>query len=427
MTGSIRSHVLIVLLVATLAISLLPTTPASSQAPPELPEAAEADNSTRQPDGEPAGIAAEEPRVEWAEVLPQQAQQRPERPAVDLTPRSASVVVSTERAPVADMGVWMAGEDGRDVTVEMRSAPAWSALEASFAVGSADGPVEMTFDLERLGVARSADLSARLSLWVCPDPACGEGQRLALDRDLDGGTVSAQFDAADLGDAELVFGAQASSESGSFAATPLSLVDSYQVGLSSGSAETSYDFEIAPSGAGPAPEIGLTYSSTGVDSMAAARNNQPGVAGAGWQLEPGYITRHTSQCGFNFLPDDSGDRCIYTEEYSITLGGTSSRLLPVGDSDAEFRLEEDPQWRVMRRTVADVAADAPDSGGVFWELIQPDGTMYSFGGQAYEGDTNSIFYQWVLGPAADCCRLLPRRRRIGSVPIRMAMAGRPCQ
>ncbi len=323
---------------------------------------------------------------------------------MDLSPRSATVPVTAAGAAIPGMPVWLSGAEGGEATVELQPAPSWAAVDATFVVRADVETARLTFDLDRLGVARSADLAGRLTLWSCPDPACREGER--VDLNLDSGRATAELEPDLLEDRQLVFGATASSETGSFAATPLSLVDHYQVGLSSGAAETSYEFEIPPAGAGPAPEIGLTYSSTAVDSMAAARNNQPGVVGAGWQFEPGYITRHTSPCGFDFLPDDAGDRCIYTEQYSITLGGTSSRLFPVAGSGSEFRLEDDPNWRVHRRIRDGVPADAPDSGGVYWELIQPDGTIYSFGGRAFDTDANSIFYQWVLGPEqtrADYC------------------------
>jgi hypothetical protein len=44
-----------------------------------------------------------------------------------------------------------------------------------------------------------------------------------------------------------------------------------------------------PAPAGAAPSVSLVYNSGAIDGMSQSRNNQPGWAGIGWELESCYM------------------------------------------------------------------------------------------------------------------------------------------
>ena len=153
-------------------------------------------------------------------------------------------------------------------------------------------------------------------------------------------------------DAIYVLTADVSSSAGTYAATPLTNVSSYQVGLFTGAAQTSYPMALPPAAAGPQPAVGLSYDSGRVDGMHSSKNNQPDWAGIGWSYEPGYIVHHLKTCN---LPGSYAreDLCA-TDEYSIVLDGRSSRLVSMGGDS--YRLQDDPHWRVERKTHANERA-----------------------------------------------------------------------
>jgi hypothetical protein len=145
-----------------------------------------------------------------------------------------------------------------------------------------------------------------------------------------------------------------SGEGGDFAATPLSVLSSYQVGLFSGHFEVSYPFALPPAFWGPEPEVVLSYSSGRVDGLTSERNTQVGWVGAGWDYSPGFVSRQFDSNWF-------GDLVLAAEDvFSLTLGGVSSRLVEVGAG--VFRLEDDPDWKLELLTGAS-NGDEQGSGG----------------------------------------------------------------
>ena len=211
-----------------------------------------------------------------------------------------------------------------------------------------------------------------------------------------------------------VLAGKASSSNGNFTATPLSNLKDYQVGLFTGAAQTNYPIPIPPAAAELAPEISLSYDSGRVDGMSSNKNNQAGWVGVGWSLESGSIVRHLRTCNqarYNYYGQlyYIQDKCLVgssystTEDaYSITLNGTTSRLVSVGGN--QYRLQGDSHWKVEKFTDGDPAH--PDAHREYWWVTTPDGTRYRFGGEIDPetgADQDSVFYVTVYNTNAAIC------------------------
>ncbi len=188
------------------------------------------------------------------------------------------------------------------------------------------------------------------------------------------------------------------SDFGSFAATPLSVSSSWSVGLGMGSFDWSYPVPMPPSGFGAAPAVGFNYSSAGVDGAVADENNQ-GLLGVGWGLASGgFIERSYRSCSA-----DGGalnDFCWFSDNATLSLNGRSSELVLVSTSGnfTEWRLKDDPGWRVQRQLNA--ASSATDQRGEIWRVWSSDGTEYTFGLRSEQGNgvaTNSVWNVPVVG------------------------------
>ncbi len=167
--------------------------------------------------------------------------------------------------------------------------------------------------------------------------------------------------------------------SGDYSATAIESLSSWEVALSTGSAEASYEIPVPPAAAGPEPDIGFTYSSGSIDGLNAGRNTQSGPIGLGWtMMAGGSVAREVEPCGIENVAAE--DKCLLgngtdvsEENFSITLNGVSSSLVRLeGD---EFRLQNDPMWRVFRRFDASHGYAKSES----WEVVTPDGTRWLFG------------------------------------------------
>ncbi|WP_079072264.1 RHS repeat-associated core domain-containing protein [Streptomyces canus] len=249
--------------------------------------------------------------------------------------------------------------------------------------------------------AFGADFETRLRLIAKPACAlttpraakCEQSAPVKSRIDLTTHTLSAEV-AADP-DTVFVVAAAPGGETGSATATTLASSSKWQVGLNSGDFSWSLPLPQVPAIAGDAPDISLGYSSQAVDGMVAAENNQPSWVGQGWDLALPYIERRYNGCADD--GGDTGDLCWAGDEYRISLQGTSSSLVKDrtagGDS---WRAQEDPGWRIQRRT----GADNGDDNGEYWVVTTPQGTQYTFGRgkQATTGTaTDSVYTVPVFG------------------------------
>ncbi|MGK2887188.1 MAG: hypothetical protein ACSLE8_20865, partial [Rhodococcus sp. (in: high G+C Gram-positive bacteria)] len=172
-----------------------------------------------------------------------------------------------------------------------------------------------------------------------------------------------------------------SSADGDYGATPFNLAGSWQVGTGSGEFSYSYPFDMPAALWGSTPAVNLSYSSGSVDAMTITANSQSPMTGVGWSLNNNSISRTYTPCSKDGN-SAKGDLCwktnnngIVVEDLAITLNGTSSRLVQSASNANEFRLENDPGWRVFRKT----GRPNGDNNGEGFKVLTPDGSTYWFG------------------------------------------------
>lgn len=170
--------------------------------------------------------------------------------------------------------------------------------------------------------------------------------------------------------------AAASGDMGSYAASPLSSTGQWNVAPGSGEFAYDYPIDVPAPGAGSAPSVGLGYSSGSIDGMTIGTNNQAGQAGLGWsEFGNAFIERHYEPCYMGDSPvvGTWPDLCFEKSYHgaTISLGPVSGLLVPTSTDERQFRLKNDPGWKIER------LGDALT--GENWKVTGPDGTQYSFG------------------------------------------------
>jgi RHS repeat-associated protein len=326
-------------------------------------------------------------------------------------PGEDTVTVGAEPARAAGTAVSVTAPRGRAAAPETVDVRAYDNTKArqlgghatAFTLKAADGTDRVGVRVDTSGFRRAfgADFETRLRLIAKPACAlttpraerCERSAPVKSRIDLTSHTLSAEV-AADP-DTVFVVAAAPNGETGSATATTLSSSSKWQVGLNSGDFSWSLPLPQVPAIAGDAPDINLGYSSQAVDGMVAAENNQPSWVGQGWDLALPYIERRYNGCADD--GGDTGDLCWAGDEYRISLQGTSSSLVKDtaagGDS---WRAQEDPGWRIQRKT----GADNGDDNGEHWVVTTPQGTQYTFGRgkQAITGTaTDSVYTVPVFG------------------------------
>ncbi|GGO28491.1 hypothetical protein GCM10010116_57120 [Microbispora rosea subsp. aerata] len=174
---------------------------------------------------------------------------------------------------------------------------------------------------------------------------------------------------------------------GDFTASPLKPSGTWQAGQSGGAFTYSYPITAPPAPSGDAPELALQYSSAAVDSLTSQTNNQSGLVGMGWELNPGFIERSYVSCagyaksgrmGYNPAQQGWQDKC-WESPYSsdpaaskltLSLDGRSTDI--VKDSSGKWRTVEDYGWKIE-----EVGPDGVY--GAWWKITTQDGTVYRFG------------------------------------------------
>lgn len=185
-----------------------------------------------------------------------------------------------------------------------------------------------------------------------------------------------------------------SAASGSFASEPLSPAGSWQVGKGSGEFSWSYDMAFPDVARTGAPDLGLAYSSGSVDAMSLAENGQSSQVGTGWaEMSPGSITRSFAACSKDGNPY-KGDFCWKTDHglvqaLTISLNGRNTTLVQKGSTN-DFRLKDDPTWRVERVTGTSSGVNNSDDNDEAFKVTTTDGTVYWFGWGNGSQSTNTV-------------------------------------
>ena len=164
-------------------------------------------------------------------------------------------------------------------------------------------------------------------------------------------------------------------------------VDSFQVSSFTGAATYSVDFWTPPAPGGFKPSLSLNYNSQVIDDSTAF--TQASWVGMGWSLDTGYIERNMHGSN-SYTADDT---------FSISLGGVSTRLLPVSVSGTvtTYLTEEQSYWKITY-----------DSSTDHWTVVDQNGTEYQFNDVAKTHTTNScetsslnLSWRWSLSSATN--------------------------
>ncbi len=201
-----------------------------------------------------------------------------------------------------------------------------------------------------------------------------------------------------------------SGQHGSFSASELSVLSSWQVGLQTGHLELGYSIPVPPA-VGPSPSLSYSYSSGSVDGMNSSTNNQASQIGLGWSDNAPVISRTLRGCSNGSANEIAyaGNMCLPNSNeggvvpvinnrhdgFVLSLNGVGGQLVrttasltgldydnqPNGPKYWEYELEMKNDWRIRR--VEDVNASAGLGNGdvftTFWEVTTGDGTLHVFG------------------------------------------------
>ncbi|WP_326559433.1 RHS repeat-associated core domain-containing protein [Micromonospora sp. NBC_01796] len=297
-----------------------------------------------------------------------------------------------------------------------------------FALRSDDGRagrVSVEVDYSGFKEAYGADWSSRLRLVQLPECAlttpelaeCQQRTVLPTRNDQKLAAASAEIDLTTSANARaaapsalVALAAGSAGTGGSYAATSLAPSGSWSAGSSSGDFSWSYPMELPPSAGGPAPQIGLGYSSGSIDGRMVATNNQPSWIGDGWDYSPGFVERRYKACAEDMGSGanntvKTGDQCWVSENITLSLNGRNSELVR-DDATGSWRMSEDDGSRVERLT----GAVNGDDNGEYWRVTTTDGTQYYFG--------RNRLPNWATGN--------PETRSTWTVPIFGNHAGEPC-
>ena len=232
---------------------------------------------------------------------------------------------------------------------------------------------------------------------------CRVQRPLASVNDTESRTVSASAPASVTTFAAV---ADASGESGSFAATPLAPSASWSTSGATGSFTWQYDVPLPPAPV-LTPKVALSYNSASVDGRNIVTNNQPSTFGQGWDYDPGYVERTYRTCADNkSLPveNQTGDLCWERDVITLVMDGKSTALVRDQES-GRWQLADDNGELVEHLTGANSSA----RDGEYWRITAADGKRYYFGLNVLPGGSEATATDSVL-----------------TVPVVGAQQGEPC-
>ncbi|MDQ0950330.1 RHS repeat-associated protein [Streptomyces phaeochromogenes] len=274
--------------------------------------------------------------------------------------------------------------------------------------GTGDGKAATTVDYSSFADAYSGNWSSRLRLVRLPEcalttpqkAACRKTEPVASENDAEKETVTAQVAAPKATRAVLALSAAASSDQGSYEATPLAASSTWSAGGSNGDFTWNYPLEAPPAPAGPSPNLSIGYSAQSVDGRTSSTSAQPSWIGEGFDLPVSYVERAYGNCEDDGQ-DKKYDQCWKEDNASLVLNGKSTPLVKEG---GKWRPKSDDGERVVHDTGA-VNGDDGDTGdkGEFWTVTSTDGTQYVFGKNRLPGwssgkaETNSVWTAPVYG------------------------------
>ncbi|MFF7127276.1 polymorphic toxin-type HINT domain-containing protein [Streptomyces sp. NPDC008240] len=254
--------------------------------------------------------------------------------------------------------------------------------------------VGISLDYSAFAQAYGGAYASRLKLVQLPacaatrpqDAKCSKATPLASHNDAAAKTLTATALTVPAKDSAapvlLAATAGTSSDQGDYKATQLSPSSAWQTNLNTGDFTWSYDMPVPDVPGAFKPQVGLAYSSGGIDGRTSNSNNQSSWAGDGFDLWPGFIERSYKPCSDDGVTNADGakpgDLCWAYDNATLSFNGHSGELIATGTNS--FRLKGDDGTRVDRiygKTGDD--RDNGDNDQEYWRVTTTDGTQYYFG------------------------------------------------
>ncbi|RPK41475.1 tRNA3(Ser)-specific nuclease WapA precursor [Streptomyces sp. ADI92-24] len=257
-------------------------------------------------------------------------------------------------------------------------------------IGRADGDpaaasLGTTIDYSGFADAYSGNWSSRLRMVQMPacslttpqKASCRTTVPVPSSNNTEKQTLTAQVTTPDATDtaaaAVFALSAGASSDQGTYAATPLSASSTWAAGGSNGDFTWNYPLDTPPAPAGPTPSLSIGYSAQSVDGHTSSTSAQPSWVGDGFDIPVSYIERAYGSCEDDGQ-DKKYDQCWKEDNASLVLNGKSTPLVKDETSKTWHPKSDDGE-----RVVHDTGAVNGDDDGEFWTVTSTDGTQYVFG------------------------------------------------
>ncbi|XTZ16524.1 hypothetical protein ACQSSU_03800 [Micromonospora echinospora] len=277
------------------------------------------------------------------------------------------------------------------------------------------GVATVSVDYRGFKYAFGGNWSSRLRLWQVPEcalqapgaPGCTPKPLASRN---DGSSVSAEVPvpaitgrggATGVASSTLVALAAASAgPEGNFAATPMAASTTWSAGTSTGGFTWSYPMRMPPAIGGPAPTLGLSYSSDKVDGQSEASNSQPSWVGEGFDLWSGYIERSYVPCADdmtngNNSTNRTGDQCWRSDNATLSLNGRGGELVFQVGKGWHNRTEDGSKIEKL------TGATNGDDNGEYWKVTTTDGTQYFFGRNNLPGQSGTTDSAWTVPVAGN--------------------------
>jgi RHS repeat-associated protein len=175
---------------------------------------------------------------------------------------------------------------------------------------------------------------------------------------------------------------------GTYTATSLSQSGKWDVAGQTGDFTWSYPLKVPPAAGGLVPSLGLGYSSSAVDGLTSATNNQASWVGDGWAMWPGFVERTYGSCQTDLGGDpknNPGDLCWKSDNATLSLNGSQTMLIR-DDTSEVWKPKSDNGSRIDRWT----GIGNGDDNGEHWRVTTTDGTQYFFGIRPDSGSTWTV-------------------------------------
>jgi RHS repeat-associated protein len=267
------------------------------------------------------------------------------------------------------------------------------------------GTVSVDVDYSGFRFAYGGDWGSRLRLVKLPSCALTDADKarcqtrtpLRTTNDTKTGHLTAQLPMSAAG-VLLAAEAAPSGPAGDYKATSLSPSSTWGVSTQSGSFSWSYPMRVPPAPGGPAPSVGIGYSSGSVDGRTVATNNQTSGIGEGFDYWPGFIERHYRNCADDGVTPKRNDQCWRYDNATMSLNGQATELIR-DDATGKWQPKNDDGSKVEKLT----GTTNGDNDGEYWRVTTTDGTQYYFGLNRLPGwadgktETNSTWTEPVYG------------------------------